>query len=333
VTDIEVVFEERSATGRVESLPLSHLSIELGHLYMEDFAAGPGRLREMFEAVAPWAGTAREVCAAGVRPKTPRVSTCFLIDDYFTAFSSPGEVVPMVAAAAEAAGVRLDYLAREAACAEVPGVPLASMVVKRLVADPPPGTDGTRPPTDQTGWVCNGSRTPYDPVVGEAMRPGLGWQPPSENGANRHSIFVDVELWDEPAGRRQWSCALLAAVWQLLRLGVLRYQGQPVVVPRECEGPYPERWADLPPLTRLNPHAAPFSAYRTFSVLGGRFLPTEQAVRTILSQVAIEPAVASQIVERAGGEKLTLPREVIDRIEYAFVGEPWSAAGPPAATN
>src|SRR5438045_2516988 len=103
MSQVEVTFQETSAVERIAALPLSHLSIELGHLYMDDFQAGRTRLVELFQRVAPWARTAREVCAAGVRPKTPRISTCFLIDDYFTAFSSPREVVPMVLDAAEEA--------------------------------------------------------------------------------------------------------------------------------------------------------------------------------------------------------------------------------------
>ena len=41
-----------------------------------------------------------------------------VIDDYFSRFSAPAEVIPMVAAAAEQEGLRIDYLARESACAQ-----------------------------------------------------------------------------------------------------------------------------------------------------------------------------------------------------------------------
>jgi hypothetical protein len=322
VNGIEVIFLETSATERIVALPLSHLSIELGHLYMEDFEAGPDHLLEMFQRVAPWARTAQEVCASGVRAKTPRVSTCFLIDDYFSSFSTPREVIPMVLAAAKEAGLRIDYLARESACAEADGIPLASMVVTRLVADPPPGANGTRPPTQETGWVCNGTPSPRT-NPSEAMTPEVLWKPPSENGANRHSIFVDVQLWDEQPQRRRWSCPLLAAVWQLLRLGVLRHQGEAVAVPRSGGEPFPDAWAHLPAITQLNPQAAPFSAYRTFSVLDSRFLPIELAVRTILSQVAIESGISRQLLDRAANEQLKLPLEVVNRIEYAFAGGSW----------
>jgi hypothetical protein len=319
---VEVTFQESSATERVASLPLSHLSLELGHLYMEDFAGGPPRLRELFRQVAPWARAAQELCASEVKPKTPRISTCFLIDDYFTKFSSPREVLPMLLEAAQAAGMRIDYVAREAACAEADGVPLASLVTGRLVADPPPGSDGSRPPVHDSGWLCNGTRSPQQ-ALDEAMTPHATWLPPSENGANRHSIFIDVELWDEPGARRQWSCPFLAAVWQLLRLGLLRDMGEPVAVPRPVDKDLPELWEDLPPVTQLNPRAAPFCAYRTYSVLADRFLPVEHAVRTILSQVTVERAVASQLLDRAGGEGLRLPFEVVERVGYVFTGPAW----------
>jgi hypothetical protein len=323
---IEAVFEEASATERVESLPLAHLSIELGHLYIEDFEQGPARLEELFHNVAPWARTAADVCAAGVAPQSARVSTCFLIDDYFSVFSSPREVLPMLLAAADRAGLRIDYVAREASCAQTDDVPLAQLVAGRLVADPPPGTNGSRPSVQETGWLSNGVPSPQQ-SFDEAMRPELAWAPPSENAANRHSIFVDVELWDERSGQRQWSCPFLASVWQLLRLGALRMLGDSVVRPQLWSGDFPDDWKDLPAIVQVHEDAAPFCAYRTFSVLAGRFLPIEQAVRTILSQVAVEQAVTREVLRRAAGERLTLSSEVVDRIEYAFAGTAWRPAG------
>ena len=74
-----------SADRRVQSVPLSHLSIELGHLYAEDFTAGPDQLRQAFARVVPWTETARQISAPAVPGRSPRVSTCFLVDDYFGA--------------------------------------------------------------------------------------------------------------------------------------------------------------------------------------------------------------------------------------------------------
>jgi hypothetical protein len=322
VNPVEVEFQERSATGRTVSLPLAHLSIEVGHLYMEDFEAGPGRLDEMFGRIAPWVQTAERECAAAIHPKPARISTCFLIDDYFTTLSTPRDILPMVLNSAAAAGLHIDYVAREAACATIRDLALAELVAARVVEDPPPGTDGSRPPVRDSGWLSNGSRSPGR-SLDEAMSTEIDWEPPSENAANRHSIFVDVELWDDHSGPRQWSCAFLAAVWQLLRLGVLRDMGNAVAVPERCDPPFPEQWTDLPAVAQVNPRATSFTAYRTFSALPNRFMPTELAVRTILSQIAVEHNVAAQLAKRADGEDLFLPAELVDRIEYAFVGKQW----------
>jgi hypothetical protein len=315
----DAVFREASDEPRVAQLPLSHLSIELGHLYMEDYASGIDGLRENFQRVAPWADAARRACQAAIGDRRARVSTCFLVDDYFSPFGSPRQIVPDLMRAAADAGLEIDYLGRESGCASAEGVPIARMVEGQLVAEPAPSTDGSRPPVSESGWLCNGERSAV-PGAGEAMGVISQWTPPVESAANRHSIFLDIELWDEKReDERTWSCPFLASVWQLLRLGMLRNLGQSVAVPQPAPGELPESWDQLPALLRLNPSAAPFSAYRTFSVLSSRFLPVEHAVRTILGQVNVAGAVADQVAERAERESLTLPPELVDRIEYAFV--------------
>lgn len=323
-------FHEASAEHRVASVPLSHLSIELGHLYVEDFADGPEQLRRRFQQVAPWANAARQACVDSVesqhvqpgqrgRPARARISTCFLVDDYFTPFSSPAELVPELVAAAREAGLEIDYLARESGCVDADGVALARLVEGRLVADPPPDTNGSRPPAAEVGWLCNGQRSPTSDAA-EAMDAVRQWAPPVQNAAHRHSIFVDVQLWDENDALRTWSCPFLAAVWQLLRLGVLRHDGESVAAPRQWEGTLPTDWDKVPAVLRLNSTAAPFSAYRTLSVLSARFLPIEHAVRTILSQVAIDPGVLGQVMSRSRREGVELPVELVDRIDYIFAG-------------
>ena len=319
MTAVEGVFTEATAVPKVRSVKLSHLSIELGHLYMDDFKAGRDRLLDSFRSVRPWAATAEEACGGSGRGR-PRISTCFLIDDYFTRFSSPAEVIPALLSAAEETGLRIDYIARESACAVADGVDLARLVERRLVEEPPVGSNGSRPPSEVSGWLCNGERSPSDRPA-EAMAVPLQWRPPRQSAFRNHSIFIDVELWrDEPGRERLWSCPFLAAVWQLQRLGLLRSHGEPVGEPQPMTvAELPAEWDALPPVVQLNPDAAPFSAYRTFSALGSRFLGIEVAVRTILSQVSIDPVVAAQVVARAAGEGFPLPGEVVERIGYAFL--------------
>ncbi|MDQ7904275.1 SCO2522 family protein [Phytohabitans sp. ZYX-F-186] len=314
----DATFREAGAERRTKRLPLSHLSIELGHLYMEDFVEGPARLRALFERVAPWAEAARRQAKVEAAGKKPRISTCFLVDDYFTRFKSPAEVIPTVLDAARESDLEIDYVARESGCAVADGIPLARLVEGRLVPDPPPGTNGSRPPVTETGWLSNGLRSPVG-GSSEAMAGIKKWRPPVQNAANRHSIFMDVEIWDESRQGRVWSCAFLAAVWQLVRLGLLRNEGEPVMVPRTWDGEWPEDWDQLPAIVRLNPSAAPFSAYRTYSVLPVSFLPVEGAVRTIISQFWPDSDAMNQLASAAEQESVDLPRQLVDRLRYALI--------------
>ncbi|GAA3397492.1 SCO2522 family protein [Cryptosporangium minutisporangium] len=308
--------EAAGALRPVASVPLSHVSIEVGHLYMEDFAPGQTDLTAYFRRLAPWVKLGTEELTAG--QKRPRVSTCFLVDDYFRRSFPPGAVLPAVIDAAAEAGLTIDYIARESACAEAGGVPLAPLVRSRLVAEPPAGTNGSRPPVTEVGWLSNGMRSPSTGL--EAMQAGKAWQPPTENAARNHSVFMDIELWSGDTGAEKWSCAYLAAVWQLLRLGVLRFEGKPVTALADAPASWPDSWDDVPPVVRLNERADPFSAYRTLSVMTNRFLATEHAVRTILGQVEVDPAVLRDVDGRAENEQLALPREIIERISYVFLG-------------
>lgn len=317
VTEVKTEFLESSADLKVESLPLSHASVELGHLYMEDLARGEPALRDTFAAVAPWVRAAEVPRSIGCVKQPVRISTCFLIDDYFSPFATPAEVVPMVTSAAESQGLRIDYLARESACAQTRDSRAARLVLGRLVTEPVTGTTGARPPLTETGWLTNGQRSP-NTSRGEAMAKREQWRPPQESARRRHSIFVDVELWDERDGHKTWSCPMLAAVWQLIRLGLLRDQGRPVLTPQDWAGPWPDDWEDMPPITRLNPGAAAFTAYTTLSVLSPRFLSVELAVRTILSQFLPEGPVLDQTDARAARDGMQLPVELVDRIRYVF---------------
>ncbi len=318
MSEVKTEFLEASADVKVESLPLSHVSVEIGHLYMEDFTAGAAAVQRTFAAAAPWVHTARTPRAVGCGKESVRVSTCFLVDDYFSRFSSPAAVIPMVLAAAEREGVGIDYLARESACARANDMSPATLTVGSLVTEPVPGTTGGRPPLTETGWLTNGQRSPGT-ARGYAMARRIPGQPPRESARRRHSIFVDVELWDEHGGQRTWSCPMLAAVWQLMRLGLLRDRGRPVVTPQDWTDPcFPADWDELPPVIRLKPGAAAFAAYTTLSVLSPRFLPVELAVRTILSQFACDSDVFAEATSRAARDAMELPAELVDRVRYVF---------------
>ncbi|GIM88457.1 SCO2522 family protein [Paractinoplanes toevensis] len=317
MTASDGLFTEASASPVVQSVALSHLSVELGHLYMDDFRAGEARLREHFQRVAPWARTAIEQTAASLGSKrTPRVSTCFLIDDYFTRFSTPAEVIAALVTAAEAADLRIDYVARESGCARAGDVDLATLVQEHLVHEPAEDTNGGRPPTTESGWLTNGERSPARAT--SAMSGPREWRPPRQSAVQNHSIFVDIELWSDSPDGRLWSCPFLATVWQLQRLGLLRHLGRPVAEPVTV-GELPADWDEMPPIIQLDPAAAPLRAYRTFNPLDSRFLPIELAVRTVLSQVWIDPVVDQQVRGRAQAEGVELPAELVGRVSYAFM--------------
>jgi hypothetical protein len=317
------MFKEAQAQRGVESVPLSHVSIELGHLYAEDFGPGNDHLKRHFERISPWVRKARESCQEQLpRGTKARVSTCFLIDDYFNRFGEPAEVIRVLTDTASAHGLTIDYIAREASCVQAYEVPLAKLVADRLVADPTPNTTGGRPPATESGWLCNGQRTPGLGIA-PAMKAAPTWAPPAENGSNLHSIFVDVQLWSEVGEVRTWSCSFLASVWQLVRLGLLRHLGEAAVRPFQMERdmPIPADWDSLPPIVQLNGAAAPFNAYRTMSVLQSRFLSVELAVRTILSQVSVDLGVIEQVAKRSRDEGIELPEALVNRVGYVFLND------------
>jgi hypothetical protein len=338
VTAVDVSYHELTETARVEAVPLAHLSVETGHLYLDDFADGDRLIARQLEQAAPW------LEAAGKRirkrfGRNARISTCFLVDDYTPSSTvgeppKPTEVVDIVTAAAEQAGFKIDYLAREAGCAVACERPysgprdqsrLADIVAGLIVEEAAIGANGSRPPTAQTGWLSNGQRSPAVTVAMDAPE----WEAPQEFGSYRHSVFVDVELWSMDKSRsdpeRQYSCALLAAVWQLLRLGLLRDAGRAVA------GPYrfgagealPDLWSQLPSITQLTAEAAPFAAYQSLSLLPPHYRAAEHAAEVIVDHLQFDEKVLKQTKDRALHESspVTLPDNPARRLSHLFFDE------------
>ncbi|MEV6325853.1 SCO2522 family protein [Nocardia sp. NPDC051787] len=321
-------YSEATERPRVAQVPLSHLSIEVGHFYMNDLSNGADRIRAQFRKVAPLIPAFTAAAQAEFGPRA-RVSTCFLIDDYFRHDTDPGEILGRLLGAAAECGVTIDYLAREAGCFEAPSagdrrIPLAEMVAARIVAEPPEGSNGRRPPTAESGWLCNGRRA-SDDEPGQAMH-RLPYEPPEEFGRREHSIFLDVQMWSKQTkkvnGRAEvhtkWSCPFLASIWQLLRLGMLRYDGEPIVDPQlwRPEDGWPSQWWEMPAVVKLNPQAKPFAAYRSLSLLPQRYLGIEHAVRVILDHIDLEEEVVEQIIDRGVVEAVSVPRKVTERMSH-----------------
>jgi hypothetical protein len=329
-----MTYEETSAKQRTERFGMSHLSIEVGHLYADDLAR-PDTLREEMASAAAWVHGTTEALAKRLGGRRPRVSTCYLVDDYFHQdLPAPEKLIEVIGQAADEAGLRIDYLARESSCAHMGSLDLAGLVADRIVFEPPPGTNGSRPPVSRSGWLCNGVPSPKPSRI--AMGVPDQWKPPSQNSKREHSVFLDVELWNETPKGRRWSCPMLAAVWQLLRLGVLRNQGKRIGVPAPVDavvpdehghdpvpqagGRFPETWAAMPPILQLEATAFPFPAYRTVSVLSADFLEVEHAVRVICGAVRPDAGAVDSIRKSAEREGMALPDELVDRLSYIFQG-------------
>lgn len=314
-------FAEHEAEPRIKGMPLSHMSVEVGHLYTEDYERDDESLVAYLSRIADWLEALTATTAKQLGPAKPRMSTCFLIDDHYGSLPEPVEVIPRLLRLAERAGLRIDYLARESGCVTDGDLEIASMVAARLVDEPPPGTNGSRPPTSVSGWLTNGQRSPA--TNRPAMSVPTQWQPPSENAEAPHSVFLDVELWDTSNNGRRYSCAFLAAVWQLLRLGLLRDNGEVIAGAEPLPPKLADTWNGLPVVMQVGRRCAPFAAFRSMSIMDTKFLKVEQAVRTILGSVAAQAEINDQLAERAEREGLFLPAEIVDRIQYLFTGPAW----------
>ncbi|BEK91939.1 SCO2522 family protein [Nocardia seriolae] len=342
-------YSEAGERNRVAGQPLSHLSIEVGHFYMDELVNGVDRIHAQLRKVAPIVEAQKAAAAEEFGPGA-RVRTCFLVDDYFWTrtgtrgrdarrSAGPREVIPKLLEAAQNCGVPIDYLAREAGCAEVPSfldgepigepVRLAAMMAARIVPEPEHDGTGRRPPTVESGWLCNGRRSSeFD--AGQAMRIAR-YRPPEEFGARNHSIFLDVQLWsrqlEEVAGERVerilWSCPFLATIWQLLRLGMIRDEGAIVAAPVPWTDQWPSDWSRLPSIMQLNPDAKPFAAYRALSVLPYGYLGIEHAVRVILDHLQLDDDVQAKLAERGAAERIPVevPQQATRRLNHIFLGD------------
>ncbi|MCM6774226.1 SCO2522 family protein [Nocardia sp. CDC159] len=327
-------YTESTEQPWIEPVPMSHLSIEVGHFYLNDILGDPEHLKSEFRRMVPLVTAFVE--SARLRfGRNARVSTCYLLDDYFQPDTDAAETIARLLAAADAAGLGIDYLARESGCWRSSGfadgvplgepIPVAELVAARIVAEPAPPDTGSRPPTAESGWLCNGRRSSeYEPA--QAMH-GIEFQPPEEFGRREHSIFLDVQLWSthmiDGQSVTRWSCPFLAAVWHLLRLGMLRYHGAAVVdpYPWRPDDPWPRRWHDVPPVVRLDPDAPPFAAYQTLSMLPKRYIAIEHAVRVILDHLDLDDDVVDGIIAQGAQDEapFAVPRRVSERLSHLLL--------------
>lgn len=323
----------QTGSESLASVPLSHLSVEVGHFYMNELTGDQGPIRAQFKAVKQRLDANLEAIRAEIGPRA-KVSTCLLIDDYFRRDTNPSRIIPSLLEAAQGCGLSIDYLAREEGCSESPEyvdgmatgirIPLAEMLAARIMPVPVANTTGQRPSTIESGWLSNGRRSSEHTAL-QAMR-SADYILPEENGRRDQSILIDTQLWTTgKSGAQLWSCPYLASIWQLLRLGALRHEGAAVVEPQwwRPDDEWPQSWRDLPTVIQLDPDAAPFAAYRTLSILPHRFLGVEHAVEHILGHLEIDAQVIEQTVWRGAADAVTVPSAVIERIEHIFISGSW----------
>jgi hypothetical protein len=276
------------------------LSVEVAHTYLG--GATPEQLRR----TAFVAATYVKPVVASYQERGRTVSTCVLIDDYFGSSDemSSTEAAEVTVSACAKAGLTVHHIVREAACAET-----VEQLIERIRPEPEPDVGTQFEPLEKVGWLANGARSlrqrPSIRVAGEPPDPNERVAlAPSSFGRRQHTIFLDVELWSQrPDTTRLYSCPLLAAWWQMVRLGMLRNSGGRPIAPTDTTS-----LSDAPPL----------AARRTLTVLDPAFLEVEHAVRSILSQVDL-PADWKRSLQTS--RTPATPTTHLERIAYMFIAD------------
>lgn len=240
-----------------ESLPTADLSIEVWHAYAREFH-NPGQLEAMFKS----AKYLVSVCTNVAKQKDPAatVSTVFLFDDAnIRSSTKPYKYLEKIQDASQAAGIEIDYVAREKSFAK-----WGNAVIDTL----------------QEKQIKDSFKVRRSPMGVADLRPH-GYGPSCKHTGSDHAecgLEISVPLYMDSINKkgyaaREWSCPLLASLWQLERLGRLSEPMTPVDVSEQL--PIQKRWHELPEVMQLNPDAAPFHAKEIMSILPNSFMNVE----------------------------------------------------------
>lgn len=234
------------------------LSIEVGHLYLHRMTEEA--IRAAAVQAVQWV---RPLLTEGLQ-----YTVSVMLDDYTKPTRAAAKwTIPDAQQAVvrifEDAGLPIDYVVLEGSCAKT-----VSHLKALLATAPSALYEGA------AGWLSNGDPARYQ-LTGK------------RRSRFAHAIALDVQLWDQQDDAVRWACPTVAAWWQLIRLGALRYFGV----------------APLPEMTWQRPGALPLEAARTLSLLEVEYLEVEHAVLNILRHV-----------QQIGilGDNLT------DRVSYIF---------------
>lgn len=296
-------------------IALADVSIEVAHLYLSTLSEEA--IARSAQNAALWVRPIIDAYSAeGLTP-----STCVLIDDYWEGIDlryGPDEAAALIHDECAQSGIAIDHIAFESRLAES-----VEDMLGVLVPEPSFGAGAAGGGASEPGWlrssVSQAARIDNDsgadrPVLfGNRRGAHPDVQAPQGNnqprpGRGRHHIGLDIQLWspdpDTPGGK-VYSCAALAAWWQLVRLGLYRDEDGVPIAHTGVRDP-------------SDTAVPPFAARRTLSVLSHEFLEVEHAVHAILSQLAL-PSAWIQYLRDGKAE----PRadEHLHRIGYILASE------------
>lgn len=249
-------------------------------------------------------------------------SVVVLIDDYnrFTrpraSWDTPEAVQREVVETFERHGVMLDHVVWEGSLADT-----VERMFDLLVPEPRRGDGSRQGSTEEplwqpeTGWLSNGDAgRPRESEFGGGVLMAtdeaavLSFR--SSAPSYRRSIALDVQLWSDDDGDRVWACPVLAAWWQLVRLGALQHVSG--------EGP------QMPANTWSRPGGKPLHAIGTITFLTSDYIQVEHAVWNILRQVSLPTDWANSLRD---SREQPLPRAHLERMAYVFTAGPGTAFG------
>jgi hypothetical protein len=281
------------------------VSIEVLHVY-------PAKLTpEMLTRQAAREARCLEMVTGLLDRRGHSWSTCMLVDDT-NPRSDAADLETRLLAAWQTTGLPLDHVVRETDCIKSIGlmierftgeVDLGLAGALGTAVQPPPidvvaerrrwlsNAEPARPPTRRLGAV------ELDEEPGEVDT--VTARVSGARGSRMHSIHLDIEMWSVIGqGEPVWSCPVLAAWWQLLRLGA----------PHTNQIPLASPVAGGRPLT--------LHARSTLTLLPPTLLEVENAVRAILEHVVVPP---DWLADDVNGEPPSNATSHLERIGYIFM--------------
>ena len=298
-------------------MSFSDLSVEIGHFYISQLQkridTDNGSMNSVRDFIAQRMTVGLDAVAPIVKKyedHKKNVTMVALIDDYFwnsRTELSRDDVAEVLIDYGRRASIPLDFVVFESALADT--VPtMINRIVPFAVLDAGSSEIDSK---DRARWLSNGQPGRHHLPDEQEQEHRLGMQPLVANYRRTfierprpHSLHIDIEMYlDESDGNRKWACPVLAAWWQLIRLGMLRDHAGESCVPKDTIDVGSRR---------------SFFAKRTLTALTPDFLEIEAAVRTILSQVSIPPIWLKELRGKGEAPK---PDEHLTRMSYIFVDD------------